>query len=110
MAYLTIPESWKSARMAMYIPSKGILLIAAADSNIQLEILISSVMEPLPTKKGYLPIGRYPIHIVLWFQICFIEKGRAEKFIDANFKSLAHFVDDPEFHRWIGAVDDIGHS
>ena len=67
-------------------------------------------MEPLPTKKGYLPIGRYPIHIVLWFQICFIEKGRAEKFIDANFKSLAHFVDDPEFHRWIGAVDDIGYG
>lgn len=84
--------------MAMYIPSKGILLIAAADSNIQLEILISLVMEPLPTKKGYLPIGRYPIHIVLWFQICFIEKGRAEKFIDANVKSLAQLMDDSQLH------------
>ncbi len=98
MVYLTTPELWRKARIAMSIPSKGILLIAAEDSNIQLEILISSVMEPLPTKKGYLPIGRYPIHIVLWFQICFIEKGRAEKFIDANFKSLAHFVDDSQFH------------
>ena len=98
MVYLTTPELWRKARIAMSIPSKGILLIAAEDSNIQLEILISSVMEPLPTKKGYLPIGRYPIHIVLWFQICFIEKGRAEKFIDANFKPLAHFVDDSQLH------------
>ena len=73
-------------------------LIAAASGNTQLDILISSVTESLPTKKGYLLIGRYPIHIVLWFQICFIEKGRAEKFIDANFKSLAHFVDDSQFH------------
>ena len=72
--------------------------VGGADGNIQLEILISSVTEPLPTKKGYLLIGRYPIHIVLWFQICFIEKGRAEKFIDANFKSLAHFVDDSQLH------------
>ena len=55
-------------------------------------------MEPLPTKKGYLPIGRYPIHIVLWFQICFIEKGRAEKFIDANVKSLAQLMDDSQLH------------
>lgn len=68
---ITDPEY--SIDVGMYIPSKGILLIAAADSNIQLEILISSVMEPLPTKKGYLPIGRYPIHIVLWFQILVLD-------------------------------------
>ena len=70
-------------------------LIAAADNNTQKVILRSSAMESLLTKKGYLPIGRYPIHIVLWFQICFIEKGGVEKFIDANFKSLAQLVDDP---------------
>ena len=55
-------------------------------------------MEPLPTKKGYLPIGRYPIHIVLWFQICFIEKGGAEKFIDTHFQPLAHFVDNSQLY------------
>ena len=54
--------------------------------------------------------GMYPLHIWLWIKICFIEQRRTEKLIDANFKSLAQLMDDPQLHGGIGAVDDIGYS
>lgn len=47
-------------------------------------IMKSSAMASPTIKKGYCPIGWYPIHIVLWFQINFIKQRRIEKVIYAD--------------------------
>lgn len=45
-----------------------------------------------------------------WFQIIFFEKRRCKKCIYADLQTLAHLMDNPQFYRIVGAVDDIAYG
>jgi len=43
----------------------------------------------------------------LRFQIIFFKQRRLEKIRDADFQSLAYFMNDPQFYGIIGTMDDV---
>ena len=45
--------------------------------------------------------------LFLWIQICLVEKGRLEKFCDADLKPLAQLVDDPKLYGVVGTLHNI---
>ena len=48
--------------------------------------------------------------MLLWLQIVFNKKRRVEKVRDVDFKTLAYLVDNTQFDRFIGTVDDISNG
>ncbi len=47
---------------------------------------------------------------VLRFQIVFSKERRSEELTDVNIQSLTQLVDDSQFDRVIGAIDDVSNG
>ena len=51
--------------------------------------------------------GAKPLLVILWIQIVLVKEGGLEKLRNADRKPLADFVNDPQLHGIVGAVDDV---